>query len=132
MTLENTVLKESGGRGDQAQRAFHLEKTLLEEQLYSSDLKKKLQSANKQIAALKTKVKGLEQQSSFAGEGREGDGGERRSLSLLGVAAAEDSILERSLSMNDLDQGGDGDGKEEPQKGGSPPSHYRLPRLKQK
>lgn len=114
LTVENTALKESGGRGDQAQRIFHLEKTLLEEQLYSSDLKKKLQSSNKQITTLKSQVKTLEQQCSEM-EGRE---------------AEEDSILERSLSMNDLNQsGGDGDKKEEARKGGSPPSNYRLPRL---
>ncbi len=116
------------GHGDQVQRVFHLEKTLLEEQLYSSDLKKKLQTANKQIATLKTKVKALKQQCYSASEG--GRGGERSSLSPTGVAA-EESILERSLSMNDLDQEeeDEGDGKEEVQKGGSPPSQFRLPRL---
>lgn len=113
-------MKETIGQGDQVQRLFHLEKSLLEEQLYSSDLKKKLQSANKQITTLKTKVKSLEVQRADGGKG---------SMSPLGIE--EDSILERSRSMNDLEQDFDKNesGMEQKQKGGSPPSQYHLPRL---
>ena len=116
------MLKETLGHGDRAQHTFHLEKSLLEEQLYSSDLKKKLQSANKQIASLKSRVKSLELQRS------EGGGG----MSLLGVEGVdEESVLERSRSMNDLGSGEAGEEGEMElrQKGGSPPSQYHLPRL---
>lgn len=118
MSLENAVLKETIGRGDQVQRLFHLEKTLMEEQLYSSDLKKKLQLANKQIIILKTKVKDL---------GTQRQQGVRSAVSLLGVVE-DDSIPERSRSMNDLEQD-DESRTEGEQKGGSPPSQYHLPRL---
>ena len=114
-------MKETVGHGGQVQRISSLEKTLLEEQLYSSDLKKKLQSSTKQVTALKGKVKALEQRLHHF------EAGERSSLLLLGMEE-EDSILERSRSMNDLDQSEEGD-KKERQKGGSPPSQYRLPRL---
>ena len=119
--MENTVLKETVGSRDQDQvkRSFQLEKSLLEEQLYSSDLKKKLQAANKQIASLKTKVKSLEQQQQQQSP-TEGGGGERSlAASLLGVAG-EESVLERSRSMNDLDKENEGGDRER---------QYRLPRL---
>lgn len=117
--MENAVLKETIGRGDQVQRLFHLEKTLHEEQLYSSDLKKKLQTANRQIAMLRAKVKDL-------GKQRASEGGPPSGASLLGVAEEEDSILERSRSLNDMETEFE---RKEEQKGGSPPTHYHLPRL---
>ena len=119
------MLKETIGRGDQVQRLFHLEKTLLEEQLYSSDLKKKLQAANRQITTLKAKVKELGMYKA-SGEAQ----GSAATVSLLGgVAEDEDSLLERSLSMNDLEQEFGVKGNKPEQKGGSPPAQYHLPRL---
>ena len=117
LSVENAILKETIGRGEQTQRLCHLEKSLLEEQLYSTDLKKKLQSANKQITTLKTKVKSLELQRGSC------------PASLLQTHVNE---VERSQSMNDLDveQDSDENGIERYKpKGGSPPSHYHLPRL---
>lgn len=115
------MLKETIGRGDQVQRIFHLEKSLYEEQLYSSDLKKKNQAANKQIVTLKARLKSLEVERSY--------GAGKPSISLLGVE--EDSVLERSLSVNDLEQEIDKEksGMELKPKGGSPPSRYHLPRI---
>lgn len=124
LTIENTVLKEAVGRGDQVQQIFHLEKCLLEEQLYSSDLKKKLQSSNKQLSSLKGKLRALELQQ------REWGG----CVSPLGAGSEEESVLERSRSMNDL--GEKASGSEEAEGAGrggggavSPPSQYHLPRL---
>lgn len=119
LTVENTVLKETVGRGDQVHQIFHLEKGLLEEQLYSNDLKKKLQSANRQITSLKNKLKSLDLQK----EGRAGGGG---AALLMGLE--EESLLERSRSMTDL-EGKSGNKEEMVEKGGSPPSQYHLPRL---
>ena len=127
-SMENAVLKETVGRGEQVQRLFHLEKSLVEEQLYSSDLKKKLQAANKQVASLKAKLKDLARvrRDSTAG-------GEVQSavVSLLGAAVAEEeeSVLERSRSMNDLEQEEAEEKRGQSGGGGSPPSNFHLPRL---
>lgn len=107
------MLKETIGRGDQVQRLIHLEKALQEEQLYSSDLKKKLQAANRQVTTFKAKAKDI------AGEQRSG------AVSLV----VEESDLDRSKSTNDIEQQEEGKANKEQQKGGSPPSQYHLPRL---
>ena len=107
------MLKEAVGRGDQIQRLFHLEKSLMEEQLYSSDLKKKLQAANKQVSTLKVKLETQKVK-------------EKGSLSLL-LVPEDESILERSRSMNDLEQ--ELDPLKDAEKGESPPSQYHLSRI---
>ena len=113
------MLKDTVGRGDKVKQIFHLEKSLLEEQLYSSDLKKKLQSTNRQVTSLKSKLKALELQ-------REGG-----ALSLLRVE--DESVMERSRSMTDLEASRGTGGAGEEGRGdvgaGSPPSQYHLPRL---
>lgn len=115
------MLKAAVGRGDQIQRLFHLEKSLMEEQLYSSDLKKKLQAANRQVSTLKARV--------MASETQKGKG--NGSLSQLMAEEGSESILERSRSMNDLEQEFDPskDASGTTEKGGSPPSLYHLSRM---
>ncbi len=111
------MLKESVGRGDQVRRLFHLEKSLVEEQLYSSDIKKKLQNANNQIASHKSKIKLLEL--------RQNSTNMNPSTSFLSVG--EDSVLERSRSMNDMEQELDKNENEPSQNEGD--SHYLLTRI---
>ena len=108
-------MKETVGRDDQVQRLFYLEKSLLEEQLYSNDLKKKLQIVNKKNASLESKIKS-EQRSTDSAK------------SMLN-AAEEDSNLERSRSMNDLEWESE---KEEQQKNGGSPHSQNHPSSKQK
>lgn len=84
LTMENALLKGAVGRGDVADKLLFLERSYMEERLLTNDLRKKLQTANKQNSTLMLKVRKLEME---AGTSQllkpPGDEGEReRSYSL--------------------------------------------------
>lgn len=58
--MENVLLKGAVGRGDITEKLLFFERSLMEEQLLTNDLRKKLQTANKQNSALMFKVRKLE------------------------------------------------------------------------
>ena len=127
ISAENAMLRaklgKRGGEEEEPEHLFRLEKLIQEEKLYSSDLKKKLQAANRHIANTRTKMEAIEKGGAL--------GKVQSAVSLLKVAEGDATNIERSQSMSNLE------GKEEggrsktegQQKGGSPPAQYHLPRL---
>ncbi len=61
--MENALLKGAVGRSDLTERLISMERKSLEERLLTNDLKKKLQTANKQKEELALRVRKLELES---------------------------------------------------------------------
>lgn len=109
---------------DEPQHIQHLENTIKEEKLYSGDLKKKLQAANRHIASIQAELEDTQKAKENNVPGKVAS-----AVSLLKVQSAEgDTSMERSQSMSDLEKE-KGTKTEGMQKGGSPPAQYHLPRL---
>ena len=100
LTLELEALKKANNKN--SSKVAQLERNIFEEKIYSSDLKRKLQMANKQTAHLKSEIKNM--------RSRLGESG-----SLLQVSLDMESSLERSRSMNDIGQEVEKEGTEKEQ-----------------
>ena len=90
LTMENALLKGAVGRGDVAEKLLFLERSNMEEQLLANDLRKKLQTANKQNSTLMLKVRKLEMEA-----------GTSQWLKPPGMGGGEGE-RERSHSLTDL------------------------------
>lgn len=100
LTLENKLLKTTMGQENMAERFVMLEQSLLEEQLLTKDLQKKLHSTNKQNAIQELKIRKLELE--LAASKQRSPKTISHTSAMICLSVESDLTPERSQSMNDL------------------------------
>lgn len=98
LTVENGLLKSAIGQEKLAERFTVLEQSLLEEQLLTKDLRKKLHGVNKQNATQELKIRKLELE--LAAHKQRSP--KTPTTALIRLSVESDLARERSQSMNDL------------------------------
>ena len=98
LTVENELLRSTIGQEKLAERFMMLEQSLLEEQLLTKDLRKKLHSVNKQNATQELKIRKLELE--LAANKQRSP--KTPTTAMIRLSVESDLARERSQSMNDL------------------------------
>ena len=108
LTVENELLRSTIGQEKLAERFMMLEQSLLEEQLLTRDLRKKLHSVNKQNATQELRIRKLELELTSHKQRSP----KTPTTAMIRLSVESDLARERSQSMNDLVAG---DNEQDPQ-----------------
>ena len=98
LTVENELLRSMIGQEKLADRFMLLEQSLLEEQLLTKDLRKKLHSVNKHNATQELKIRKLELELAACKQSSP----KTPTSAMIRLSVESDLARERSHSMNDL------------------------------
>ena len=98
LTVENELLRSMIGQEKLADRFMLLEQSLLEEQLLTKDLRKKLDSVNKHNATQELKIRKLELELAACKQSSP----KTPTSAMIRLSVESDLVRERSHSMNDL------------------------------
>ena len=96
--MENELLRSTIGQEKLAERFMMLEQSLLEEQLLTKDLRKKLHGVNKQNATQELKIRKLELELATHKQRSP----KTPTAAMIRLSMESDLARERSQSMNDL------------------------------